>query len=177
MEKAEERESKAQLLAKDLKTLQAENKSLVKKFTQSNKTWWLYRWQPSTKLSINRVWLKIRSGDIASLHEELSSSIEKFLHIWNQVTELFQPILNYSTQYSIQITTTPPPPPQHQGLLFSTKKRIEGIAFFQSTCGSQSHNLERTETNSLDLTRFCTEAGQENVRWMPIFFPITSMTC
>ena len=169
MEKAEERESKAQLLAKDLKTLQAENKSLVKKFTQSNKTWWLYRWQPSTKLSINRVWLKIRSGDIASLHKELSSSIEKFLHIWNQVTKLFQPILNYSTQYSIQITTTP----QHQGLLFSTKKRI----FFQSTCGSQSHNLERTETNSLDLTRFCTEAGQENVRWMPIFFPITSMTC
>ena len=38
VEKAEERESKAQLLAKDLKTLQAENKSLVKKFTQSNKT-------------------------------------------------------------------------------------------------------------------------------------------
>ena len=98
MEKAEERESKAQLLAKDLKTLQAENKSLVKKFTQSNKTWWLYRWQPSTKLSINRVWLKIRSGDIASLHKELSSSIEKFFQIWNQVTELFW---NYSNQFSI----------------------------------------------------------------------------
>ena len=38
LEKAEERELKAQLLVKDLKAIQAENKSLAKKFAQSNKT-------------------------------------------------------------------------------------------------------------------------------------------
>ena len=38
VEAAEERELKAQLLVKDLKALQAENKSLVKKFAQANKT-------------------------------------------------------------------------------------------------------------------------------------------
>ena len=38
VEKAEERELKAQLLVKDLKAIQAENKSLAKKFAQSNKT-------------------------------------------------------------------------------------------------------------------------------------------
>ena len=37
-EKAEERESKAQLLAKDLKALQAENKNLAKSFHNSNKS-------------------------------------------------------------------------------------------------------------------------------------------
>ena len=36
-EAGEERELKGQLLVKDLKALQAENKSLVKKFVQSNK--------------------------------------------------------------------------------------------------------------------------------------------
>ena len=38
MEAAEERELKAQLLVKDLKALQAENKSLAKKLAQSSKT-------------------------------------------------------------------------------------------------------------------------------------------
>ena len=38
VEAADEHESKAQMLVKDLKVLQAENKSLVKKFTQANKT-------------------------------------------------------------------------------------------------------------------------------------------
>ena len=36
-EKAEQRESKAQLLANDLKALQAENKNLAKSFQNSNK--------------------------------------------------------------------------------------------------------------------------------------------
>ena len=38
MEAAEERELKAQLLVKDVKALQAENKSLAKKLAQSSKT-------------------------------------------------------------------------------------------------------------------------------------------
>ena len=37
-EKAEQRESKAQLLANDLKALQAENKNLAKSFPKSNKS-------------------------------------------------------------------------------------------------------------------------------------------
>ena len=37
-EKAEQRETKAQLLANDLKALQAENKNLAKSFHNSNKS-------------------------------------------------------------------------------------------------------------------------------------------